>query len=91
MLTTSKPQELIRIFQEGGIFAYPTEAVYGLGCNPDKKMSVLRLLYIKNRPINKGLILVASDFSQVEKYLKPLTNAQKNIPNLVIQPICILL
>jgi len=77
MLTTSKPQELIRIFQEGGIFAYPTEAVYGLGCNPDKKMSVLRLLYIKNRPVNKGLILVASDFSQVEKYLKPLTNSQK--------------
>ena len=76
MLLTQQPTDLINPFKQGLIFAYPTEAVYGLGCDPDKKMSVLRLLHIKQRPLHKGLILIASDFSQVEKYLKPLSAEQ---------------
>jgi L-threonylcarbamoyladenylate synthase len=77
MLITQKTSDLIEVFQNGGVFAYPTEAVYGLGCDPDSEKAVQQLLSIKNRPIEKGLILVASDFSQVEKYLKPLIQAQQ--------------
>ena len=76
VLITRQPSDLKTLFQEGGIFAYPTEAVFGLGCDPDNKKAVIRLLEIKQRPINKGVILVASDFSQVKKYLKPLSNKQ---------------
>ena len=76
MLVTKKSQNIISTFQNGGVFAYPTEAVYGLGCDPDNEEAVLRLLKLKNRPINKGLILIASDFTQVKKYLKPLSKAQ---------------
>ena len=68
---------LIQLFKQGKVFAYPTEAVFGLGCDPGNEEAVLRLLTIKQRPIEKGLILVASDFSQVEKYLKPLTKSQQ--------------
>ena len=77
MLIIQKPSDIKEIFQNGGVFAYPTEAVYGLGCDPDNEKAVQRLLSIKNRPIEKGLILVASDFSQVEKYLQPLSQAQQ--------------
>ncbi len=77
MLITQKTSDIIEIFQNGGVFAYPTEAVFGLGCDPDNEKAVQRLLSIKNRPIEKGLILVASGFSQVEKYLKPLSQAQQ--------------
>ena len=77
MLITQKTSDIIEIFQNGGIFSYPTEAVYGLGCDPDNEKAVQRLLSIKNRPIEKGLILVASDFSQVEKYLQHLSQAQQ--------------
>ena len=76
MLITQQASDLKKIFLGGGIFAYPTEAVYGLGCDPDNEKAILRLLALKQRPINKGLILVASDFSQVEKYLKPLSGEQ---------------
>ncbi|MEE9351109.1 MAG: Sua5/YciO/YrdC/YwlC family protein [Thiotrichaceae bacterium] len=76
MLITDSPDELIPLFHQGRIFAYPTEAVYGLGCDPDNEAAALRLIKIKNRPIEKGLILIASDFSQVKKYLKPLTKEQ---------------
>lgn len=54
---------------EGGIFAYPTEAVYGLGCLPDQESAVLRLLALKQRKVEKGLILVAANYSQLLPYV----------------------
>ncbi len=76
MLITSKPKDLTSLFQNNGVWAYPTEAVFGLGCNPDDEVAVNKLLNVKKRPIDKGLILIAADFSQVEKYLKPITKSQ---------------
>jgi len=61
----------------GGLIAYPTEACYGLGCDPQNRFAVQRLLKIKRRPQRKGLILIAAKFSQVEQYLKPLTGAER--------------
>jgi len=56
--------------KQGKIIAYPTEAVYGLGCDPCNESAVLNLLKIKQRPIEKGLILIASDFSQLQPFLQ---------------------
>ena len=42
----------------GGVVAYPTEAVFGLGCDPNNRKAVQRILKIKGRPQHKGLILV---------------------------------
>ena len=47
------------------VIAYPTEAVYGLGCDPRNGAAVARLLRIKQRPQHKGLILIAADFQQL--------------------------
>jgi len=53
----------------GGIVAYPTEAVYGLGCDPRNHAAVERLFAIKRRPATQGVLLIASEFAQVEPYL----------------------
>ena len=58
-----------RFLNKGGIVAYPTEAVYGLGCLPDKRDAVYRLLLLKKRSISKGFILVAAFPEQLEKYV----------------------
>ena len=50
----------------GGIIAYPTEGVFGLGCLPDDIMAIQRLLDIKKRDAAKGLILIASNFDQLD-------------------------
>lgn len=63
--------------KQGGIIAYPTEGVYGLGCDPNNLDAVKRLLKLKQRAENKGLILIASEWSQLEPYLQPLTALQK--------------
>lgn len=56
----------------GGLVAYPTEAVYGLGCDPRNGTAVRRLLALKVRSEAKGLILIAADWSQLEAYVRPL-------------------
>lgn len=63
--------------KRGGLIAYPTESCYGLGCDPANRGAVLRLLKLKNRPQRKGLILIASDYRQVARYLQPLTPAEQ--------------
>lgn len=55
--------------QSGGVIAYPTEGVWGLGCNPMSDAAVTRLLAIKQRDIAKGLILIAADESQLAPYV----------------------
>ena len=59
--------------KRGGLIAYPTESCYGLGCDPRNRNAVQRLLKLKQRPQHKGLILIASDYRQVARYLQPLT------------------
>lgn len=50
---------------KGGVIAYPTEGVWGLGCDPFNKTAVLRVLELKQRPVAKGLILIAASIDQV--------------------------
>ena len=57
------------VVNSGGIIAYPTEAVFGLGCNPENMAAVRGVLAIKQRPIDKGLILIASQFEQISHLL----------------------
>lgn len=63
------PSAIKEIVLNGGVIAYPTEAVYGLGCDPDNDTAIQRLLAVKQRPWQKGLILVASEFSQLLAYV----------------------
>ncbi|WP_353571446.1 Sua5/YciO/YrdC/YwlC family protein [Candidatus Albibeggiatoa sp. nov. BB20] len=62
------------ILKQAGIIAYPTEAVYGLGCDPDCESAVNKILTLKQRHWSKGLILIAYDFSQLERYVLPLNS-----------------
>lgn len=64
--------------RQGGLIAYPTEAVFGIGCDPLNTAALERLLLVKARDVAKGLILVASDFSQLADYLAPLDNERLN-------------
>jgi L-threonylcarbamoyladenylate synthase len=59
----------VQQLKAGKVIAYPTEAVYGLGCDPLNEAAVMHLLDIKQRPIDKGLILIAASLQQLEPYL----------------------
>ena len=70
-------REAARRVAAGGVIAYPTETVYGLGCDPFNGFAVLRLLALKQRGIEQGLILIASHWQQVEYLLAPLPPATR--------------
>ncbi len=72
-----RARDLAAYLARGGLIAYPTESCYGLGCDPNNRAAVLRLLKLKRRPQSKGLILIASHYHQVAPYLKPLTVAEQ--------------
>ena len=57
------------LLREGGVLAYPTEAVFGLGCDPHDRAAFERLFALKGRPSTQGVLLIAADFAQVERYI----------------------
>ena len=61
--------DAVEICKAGGVIAYPTEAVFGLGCDPDNQSAVEKLLKIKSRSVDKGLILLAGTFEQLTPYI----------------------
>lgn len=73
----SDVQAAIMALKQGKLIAYPTAGVYGLGCDPFNASAVNTLLQLKQRPVGKGLILVASQWEQVQHLVLPLPEQQK--------------
>ena len=68
-------REAVRHIAAGGVIAYPTDTVYGLGCNPFNAAAVLHLLSLKQRPTEHGVILLGNDLQQFLPILQPLGKA----------------
>ncbi len=66
----------VAALRAGGVVAYPTEAVYGLGCDPQNRAAFARVFELKQRPPTQGVLLIAADFAQVEKYIDAATPAE---------------
>ena len=72
-------QAAVSALHRGGVVACPTEAVWGLSCDPNNKNAVTRLLALKGRPVGKGLILVAAHENQIEFLLTDLAGEQRQM------------
>jgi len=67
------------IIRLGGIIAYPTDTIYGLGCDPYNRQAVESINAIKQRPLDKQFILLASDIEQVRPLLQLDDDQEKTI------------
>lgn len=68
--------EAVQSLRDGQVVAYPTEAVYGLGCDPSCEAAVYHVLEMKSRPAAAGLILIADQFERFEPFVGPLPPGQ---------------
>lgn len=59
----------VQVLRAGGVIAYATEAVFGLGCDPQNLQAIEKVLQLKRRPAHKGLILIAASEQQLHPYL----------------------
>jgi L-threonylcarbamoyladenylate synthase len=69
-LTNWPIKQAARAVARGGVIAYPTEAVFGLGCDPWNSAAIARIMQLKRRKLSKGLILIAADKAQLEPFIR---------------------
>ena len=71
-----KPEEILgealRVLREGGTILYPTDTVWGIGCDATNPSAVAKVFEIKRRPEAKSLVLLASDLDMVARYVKEI-------------------
>ncbi len=77
-MISTKIDEAVTALQNGDVIAYPTEAVFGLGCDPFNKSAVEKLLSLKKRAVSKGLILITHDWYQVASLTSPIDDTAMN-------------
>jgi L-threonylcarbamoyladenylate synthase len=68
-VNTTDVARVAEALRAGGVVAYPTEAVFGLGCDPHDRAAFDRLFALKERPPTQGVLLIGADFAQVEPYI----------------------
>lgn len=82
----------IELYQEGRIFAYPTDTIYGLGGNPFNSKVVERIVTIKQRDASKNFIYLVSSLNSLYKYVElPNSNIQHFLTKLIHQPVTLVL
>jgi L-threonylcarbamoyladenylate synthase len=69
-------EQAAAVIRSGGLVAYPTEAVFGLGCDPRDQDAVMRLLALKERDVRAGLILIAAELDLLAEFIQPFDAAQ---------------
>lgn len=77
MTSLLTPSQALQPIAAGHVIAYPTEAVYGLGCDPQNGDAVQAVLNLKSRDANKGFILIAVSIDQLSDYIQTPTEAER--------------
>lgn len=71
-------QKALEVLRKGGVILYPTDTVWGIGCDATDPRAVARIYEIKHRSDSKSLVLLASDMDMVSRYVK-------EVPEMAVQ------
>lgn len=72
---TEDMRRALAALRSGGVVAYPTEAVWGLGCDPFNEDAVKRIFALKHRPTGQGVLLIGASVEQVMPFIGPCPDA----------------
>lgn len=82
--------EIIETLKNGGTILYPTDTVWGLGCDATNEEACRKILAIKNRPENKSFIILVDSFLMVEKYVPEFPEVCYDLADLATRPLTII-
>ena len=71
-------QKALEVLRKGGVILYPTDTVWGIGCDATDPEAVAKIYEIKRRSDSKSLVLLASDMDMISRYVK-------EVPEMAIQ------
>jgi L-threonylcarbamoyladenylate synthase len=83
-------KEALNILRNGGIILYPTDTIWGLGCDPSNESAVNRIFQIKAREDNKSLIILADGIPMVERYAKDIPEIIYELADISDSPLTII-
>ncbi|MBI4721402.1 MAG: threonylcarbamoyl-AMP synthase [Candidatus Stahlbacteria bacterium] len=69
----------ILVLKQGGIIGFPTDTVYGIGCDASKKQSISKIYELKNRTPSKPLILFIKDKTELNKYVEEISDVGERL------------
>lgn len=82
--------EALKVLREGGIILYPTDTIWGIGCDATSPEAVSKIYQIKKRDDSKALVLLASDIDMVCKYIKEMPYAAQQLIEVNDRPMTII-
>jgi len=84
-------QNAIKVLKEGGVILYPTDTVWGIGCDATNEKAVARVYEIKHRDDSKAMICLVDSDSRLQRYVRNVPNVAWDIMDLATKPITIIL
>ncbi|MCG8577326.1 MAG: threonylcarbamoyl-AMP synthase [Flavobacteriales bacterium] len=86
-------QEILKateVLKEGGVILYPTDTVWGLGCDPTNEEAVQKILDIKQRDAGKGLIVLVHSEALLNRYVKEIPDVCFDLIDYAESPLTII-
>jgi L-threonylcarbamoyladenylate synthase len=80
----------IKTLRDGGVILYPTDTIWGLGCDPTNSAAVEKIFRIKTRTESKSLIILVNGIAMVERYVKAVPQAAIEIMSVSDSPLTII-
>lgn len=90
MKTSEIIQEALKVLKEGGIILYPTDTIWGLGCDATNEAAVKKIYEIKQRADSKSLVLLASDMDMVAKHVREIPSIAIDLVEVNDRPMTII-
>ncbi len=84
-------QKAAEVIQQGGTILYPTESIWGLGCNALDEAAVEKIFALKNRPAEKSLVLLVADDFQIEQLVQEVPAIAWDLIDTAIKPLTLVL
>ncbi|MBL7926252.1 MAG: threonylcarbamoyl-AMP synthase [Bacteroidia bacterium] len=83
-------QQCLKILKSGGIILYPTDTVWGIGCDARNEAAVQRIFNLKQRADNKAMIVLLENENQLNKYVRQVPAIAWDLIEFTAQPLTII-
>ena len=80
----------IEIMKKGGVILYPTDTIWGIGCDATNEKAVNRIYEIKQRAENKAMLVLIDDINKIERYVEDVPDMAYSINELSEKPVTII-
>lgn len=89
-LAEKEIRQALEVLRAGGVILYPTDTVWGIGCDATDQEAVAKVYAIKHRSDSKSLVLLASDLDMVCRYVKVIPDIAIDLVQVSVSPMTVI-